>query len=149
MIHAKIQKDLAITLIYAYFAHKIIQMNIHSCLLSMGSNTFPTNSLSRARMELQKAFPGIRFGKEIETEPLFFKTNTNLFHNQLGRFNSMLKPEEIKAIFKEIENHAGRCDSDKESETVKLDIDLLMYDEQVLKKKDMERKYIAYLMNNG
>ncbi|MEG1685869.1 MAG: 2-amino-4-hydroxy-6-hydroxymethyldihydropteridine pyrophosphokinase, partial [Bacteroides sp.] len=41
---------------------------------------------------------------------------------------------------------AGRQPEDKAQELVKLDIDLLIYNHQILKSKDLERDYIKELI---
>lgn len=148
MIHAKVQKDLVILPIYSYFADKINLMNMHTCLFCMGSNTSPHVYLEIARKELRTIFPDIIFGKEMETEPLYFKYNLSLFHNQVGKFDTNLTAEEVRALFKRIEQKAGRTKDDKAVEIVKLDIDLLMYDELVLKKEDMEKGYVKQLIQS-
>lgn len=117
-------------------------MKIHSCLICIGSNTDKTENIKSARKELEELFPDIVFGKEMLTAPLYFKHNTEMFINQLGVFHSGMSIEEIKFHFRSIEVQAGRLPSDKDKEIVKLDIDLLMYDEEILKPKDMLREYI-------
>ena len=45
-------------------------------------------------------------------------------------------------MFKELERHSGRLPGDKAQGIVKLDIDLLTFDNKVLKPEDMKREYI-------
>lgn len=117
-------------------------MKIHSCLICIGSNTNKTENIKTARKELEELFPDIMFGKEMLTTPLYFKSNPEMFINQLGVFHSGMSVEEIKFHFRSIEVQSGRLPSDKDKEIVKLDIDLLMYDKEILKSKDMLREYI-------
>lgn len=95
-----------------------------------------------ARTELQRIFPDTQFGTEMPTEALFFKHNRTMFLNQLGVLRTTLSTEEIKECFKRIETLSNRTDNDKTNEIVRLDIDLLIYDNIALKPKDLQRVYI-------
>ena len=117
-------------------------MDSHCCLLCMGSNTFAEENLALGREELAIRFPGIVFGREMITEPLYFTSNRTPFRNQLALFHSELGAEEIVTVCKMIERKAGRLPEDKAQETVRLDIDLLKMDHWVLKPGDLEREYI-------
>lgn len=116
-------------------------MDEHHCLLCMGSNTNRHAQLSAAREALCTAFPDIRFGEVMETEAI-----GNGFHspfcNQLARFSTTLSSADIHHLFKALEQRGGRLPEDKARGVVKLDIDLLVFDNQVLKPEDMEREYI-------
>ncbi|MEG2150419.1 MAG: 2-amino-4-hydroxy-6-hydroxymethyldihydropteridine diphosphokinase [Bacteroidaceae bacterium] len=121
-------------------------MKRHECLLCIGSNEQSEANLILARKELVRLFPDIHFGKEALTIPLFFVHNHNLFRNQLGKFSSELSIESIQQHLKQIEKFAGRQPEDKAQELVKLDIDLLIYNHQILKPKYLERDYIKELI---
>ena len=64
------------------------------------------------------------------------------FSNQLAQFETMLSPEEVRAVLKQIEKDNGRMPEDKQQGIVKLDIDLLMYGNTILKPDDMNKKFI-------
>lgn len=108
----------------------------------MGSNTMPEENLELARKLLKERYPDIIFGQKRTTTPLFFTANRNKFQNQLGLFYSDWSAEKLESYCKQIEAKAGRTSEDKSEEIVKLDIDLLMIDNEVLKTKDMQRQYI-------
>lgn len=116
-------------------------MNEHRCLLCMGSNTDRFAQLSDARNALNIAFPGIRFGKLMETQAIGSGFRSP-FSNQLAWFTTTLKPASVHDFFKLLERHSGRIPEDKAAGVVKLDVDLLIYDETVLKPEDMQREYI-------
>lgn len=94
-----------------------------------------------ARKILQGLFPDIRFACERETKPLFFKSPA-LFSNQVAFFFSDKTMYDVKRILKKIECDAGRKPEDKDQEKVCLDIDLLSYDDYILKPEDLKRDYI-------
>lgn len=97
--------------------------------------------MAHARQALTLHFPEIRFGEEMETEAIG-SGFLSPFSNQLARFSTLLSAEEVRGILKSIEKESGRLPEDKAQGIVKLDIDLLMYDEQILKPKDLEKDFI-------
>ncbi|MCL1616273.1 2-amino-4-hydroxy-6-hydroxymethyldihydropteridine diphosphokinase [Bacteroides sp. ET71] len=107
----------------------------------IGSNEHPQANLAFARRRLSECFPGIRFSKEEETEPLFFRRRV-LFSNQLARFSSELTRQEVCLCLKGIEREAGRKAEEKQREIVRLDIDLLACDGQVCRPDDWARDYV-------
>lgn len=117
-------------------------MKEHHCLLCIGSNTDRSVQLADARKALIAVFPGIRFGELMETKAI-----GNGFHspfsNQLAEFTTTLKVDAIHAFFKELEYRSGRIPDDKARGIVKLDIDLLRFDDKILKPEDMQREYIC------
>ena len=116
-------------------------MNEHHCLLCMGSNTNRFTQLSDARKVLSEAFPDIHFGELMETQAIGSGFHSP-FSNQLARFTTTLSSESVHKLFKELERHSGRLPGDKAQGIVKLDIDLLTFDNKVLKPEDMKREYI-------
>lgn len=116
-------------------------MDEHHCLLCMGSNTDRSAQLSVARKALCATFPDIRFGEMMETEAIGSGFHSP-FSNQLAKFSTTLSPDSVHDLFKELERRSGRVPEDKELGVVKLDIDLLVFDNEVLKPEDMKREYI-------
>lgn len=116
-------------------------MNEHHCLLCMGSNTDRCTQLSDARKALTALFPGICFGELMETKAVGNGFRSP-FSNQLAKFTTTLTPDSIHHFFKELEHRSGRIPEDKAKGIVKLDIDLLIFDDKVLKPEDMQREYI-------
>mgnify|MGYP001513963636 FL=1 len=109
-------------------------MDEHHCLLCMGSNTNRYAQLSVAREALRTTFPDIHFGEMMETEAV-----GSGFHSP---FSTTLSPDSVRDLFKELERRSGRIPEDKAQGVVKLDIDLLVFDNKILKPEDMEREYI-------
>ena len=116
-------------------------MSLHSCLLCLGSNYDRSIHMEAARKALGQHFPDIRFGKEMETEAIGEKF-LSPFSNQLAKLETNLNFERIRCILKEIEHLNGRLPEDKSQGIVKLDIDILIYDSQVIKEQDLERDFI-------
>ena len=116
-------------------------MTMHTCLLCLGSNLDASTRLSAARSALLSHFPDIRFSNEMVTEAIG-SGFLSPFHNQVASLKTSLPAEQVRAILKSIEQGQDRLPKDKAQGIVKLDIDLLMYDDIVLKPKDMEREFV-------
>lgn len=121
-------------------------MEQHICLICIGSNTNREANILLAQQYLRIHFPSIILGSEQDTSPLFY-SNPAHFTNQVATFSTSLSKDEVITIFKEIERESGRLPNDKSKEIVKLDVDLLIYDKQVLKPKDLQREYIISGIN--
>lgn len=116
-------------------------MTTHSCLLCLGSNFDRTTHIASARRDLEKHFPGIRFGIEMETEAIGDKF-LSPFCNQVALLRTPLSAQEVRTLLKRIEQNHGRMPEDKAQGIVKLDIDLLKYDDVVLKPADLDKPYV-------
>jgi 2-amino-4-hydroxy-6-hydroxymethyldihydropteridine diphosphokinase len=115
-------------------------------LLCLGSNHEPAKQLAFARQKLMESYPDIRFSHEVETLPIGLR-NEARFHNQVARFQADATIEEVRLRLKHIEHLAGRNSADKQREIIRLDIDLLQADNQVLKPQDMAREWMEELLN--
>ena len=116
-------------------------MNQHSCILCLGSNSDRHTRMEAARKALAISFPDIRFGREMTTEAIG-NTFLSPFSNQLALFKTTFSAEEVRSILKQIEKENGRMPEDKAQGVDKLDIDLLIYDNTILKPDDMEKEFI-------
>ena len=116
-------------------------MKQHRCLISIGSNTNRDVNIKLAQKELSIHFQDIYLGKEQDTIPIGM-LNPAHFTNQLAKCSTTLSIDEVKNIFKKIESQAGRLSDDKMDGIIKLDIDLLIYDNLILKENDMKKEFI-------
>ena len=116
-------------------------MNQHTCILCLGSNLDAATRLSAARSVLLSHFPDICFSQEMVTEAIG-SGFLSPFHNQVARLTTPLDAASVRNLLKGIEQAQGRLPEDKPNGIVKLDIDLLKYDDCVLKPKDMEREFV-------
>ena len=116
-------------------------MKQHRCLISIGSNTNRDVNIKLAQKELSIHFQDIYLGKEQDTIPIGM-SNPAHFTNQLAKCSTTLSIDEVKNIFRKIESQAGRLSDDKMDGIIKLDIDLLIYDNLILKENDMKKEFI-------
>lgn len=82
-----------------------------------------------------------RFSEAIYTEPIDFEKG-HPFLNQVVIAYVPDDPEEVERVFKQIEAQLGRTPEDKKRGCIPIDIDLLQWNDQVLKPKDLQRAYV-------
>ena len=114
----------------------------HTCLLCMGSNLNALLHLKNAEEALQHFFPDIEWGEIVETVPEKME-NPQPFLNRAARFRTSLPMTEVRSILKQIEQTNGRTPESKKEGRIPLDIDLLSYDQQVLKPEDWQKEYVC------
>ena len=110
-------------------------------VVSIGSNEHRQENMLLARRRLFELFSDIRFSCEKETAPLYLHRPC-LFSNQVACFYSDLCAEDVCACLKNIEREAGRSPEDKLQEIVKLDIDVLMCEDAIIRPGDWKREYV-------
>ncbi len=110
-------------------------------VVSIGSNEHRRANMRLARKRLSALFRDILFSREMETAPLYLH-RTGPFSNQVACFHSDLHAEDVYACLKRIEHEAGRRPEDKHLEIVKLDIDLLMCGDNIIRPEDWTREYV-------
>lgn len=121
-------------------------MEDNRIILSLGSNKDRERNMDLATELLQDIFPDIRFSERIETEPYGSLTGSALFLNQVAIADTPLTAEEIIRQFKEIEKQIGRQPEDKSLGAISIDIDLLVWNDIILKPDDWQREYIQSLL---
>lgn len=114
-------------------------------LLSIGSNTFAKTNIDKAKRMLTFLFPGIVFSEPILTEPEDEKYSY-LFRNVLAKADTKMTPEEIIDKIKQTERAVGRTPRDKYLGKMIIDIDLIQYEEKILRPQDYERDYVQQLL---
>lgn len=115
---------------------------MHTYIICIGSNYNRKENLFLARKQLMVLFPDIRFAREQETKP-FLLHNPALFSNQVAMFHTAMDIDTVTALHKQIEKQAGRTLQDVKQEKIALDIDIVKYDDAVVKDKDLTRYYIV------
>ena len=125
------------------FLFQIIIMS--TILLSIGSNTFAKTNIDKAKRMLAYLFPNIVFSDPILSEPEDdnFKY---LFRNILACCTTDLNLEEVINKIKQTERAVGRTLKDKYQGKVIIDIDILKYDDEVIRPQDLEREYVQQLL---
>lgn len=115
---------------------------MHKCIICIGSNYNRKENLLLARKRLADLFPSIRFTTERKHN-LCFSGVRHCSPIKWHCFSPKQEEEKVKKELKAIEKCAGRRPEDKKEEKVCLDIDLLFFDDRVLKPEDLKREYIV------
>ena len=113
----------------------------HKCLLCLGSNVDGIHHLKEAEQTLDRLFGPVRWGDIIETEPWGINLSDSFFNRAACLYTS-LSSEELISRFKQIERKSGRTAESKILGIVPLDIDLLVYDDYILKPEDLNKEYV-------
>ncbi|WP_455621474.1 2-amino-4-hydroxy-6-hydroxymethyldihydropteridine diphosphokinase [Parabacteroides sp.] len=110
-------------------------------LLCLGSNWDKEKNMERAAEMLRAHFVFIRFSQPVYTEPIDCSLSTT-FLNRVAVLYSEESPARIKDVLKDIECRIGRKPEDKSCGRVPIDIDLLQWNDQILKAEDLTREYV-------
>lgn len=119
---------------------------MHPILLSIGSNTYAERNIAKARRMLELHFPGIQFTPALHSKPYGEKYKRR-FLNILAKTTSADTAQHICLTLKDMEKQMGRKLDDKEKGRVVIDMDLVMYDHEILRPTDYERSYVRELLN--
>ena len=115
---------------------------MNSCFLCLGSNFNQIDNFKLAHIKLKQYFRFIYFAKIIETEPHGNITRLALFYNQVALIQTERNIDDLLKIFKCIEKECGRLQDDKQNGIIKMDIDLITFNHQILKEEDLKLEYI-------
>jgi len=118
---------------------------MHKVLLSIGTNTNACFNLKQAIDNLLSYFPSIRFTNITESEPCG-EQYIGMFLNVLAYFETDMDKDVVHLRFKTIEKNMGRQPSHKAEGIIIIDIDLIKWDNKVLKPDDFERPYMHELL---
>ena len=123
-------------------------MNInHACLVCLGSNKEGDLHLMDAQQALTAYFHEVHMGKIVLTSAEGGVKQAD-YLNQAARFQTPKRIEEVEMILKQIEINNGRTPDDKQKGSVPLDIDLLMYDDVILRPNDLEKSYVKLALES-
>lgn len=118
---------------------------MNKALLCIGSNDNGEINLLTAKSLIEKEFGEVIYSNTSITTP-YGHSYKDDFLNQLAIFYTNRKQEEVIKILKGIEKQLGRSPEDKLLGLVKIDIDLLCWNNEILKPEDMQRKYVTDLL---
>lgn len=115
-------------------------MTANKYMLIIGSNTEMTSNIPYAVKRLAAIFDNIVYGKDIMTSPIGMP-NDHPFINKCLAITTPMNMDEMTRLCKSIEHDAGRLPEDKAKGIVKLDIDIVAVNGQVIKPQDYAREY--------
>ena len=121
-----------------------MNQQMHYFLLALGSNTLGEHNIALAKAYLTAAFPKIQFSRSLVTPAIGIVSPP--FINCLAQTCCCEQMTEVLATLKNIETTMGSMPEERRKGIVKIDIDLLQFDETRHKTDDWERNYIQLLL---
>ena len=118
---------------------------MHSCIISLAANFEAEKNLPEARMCLEQILTFTQYTDAVWTEPIGCKLK-NLYLNQLVKASTTLSYEDLRSCLKDIELQMGRTPGEREKGIVRLDLDILAFDDERHHLADWERHYVKTLL---
>lgn len=115
--------------------------NKNRIILCLGSNQDKETNIQRAADRLRGYFPDLIVDKPVLTKPIDC-CNPALFLNEVAIASTSLSKEEVRSILKQIESFMGRTSQSKIEGIIPIDIDLIVWNNEVLKPDDWNRDYV-------
>ena len=115
----------------------------NKAIISIGSNTNRTENIQKVTEILQANYPRSRFSTPEITDPIDLPEGAKAFLNLVAMVPTNLDKEEFVSQLKSIEEDLGRDDDDEEEGIIPIDLDLIKWNEDVLKPRDFIRPYMV------
>lgn len=116
----------------------------HYILLALGSNVAAELHIEQAKTRLSAVFPQLRFSRSLITPAIGIVSPP--FINCLAEGYCSAPLEEVLVALKDIEAQMGSVSEERKKGIVKIDIDLLQFDNTKRKADDWGRDYIQLLL---
>ncbi len=117
----------------------------HYILLALGSNVAAELHIEQAKARLSAVFPQLRFSRSLITPAIGIVSPP--FMNCLAEGYCSAPLEEVIVALKDIEAQMGSVSEERKKGIVKIDMDLLQFDDTKRKADDWSRDYIQLLLN--
>ena len=118
---------------------------MNKVLLCIGSNTNALFNLKRAINKLQLNFKDIQFTETAKSRP-YGEIYKQSFLNTLAYFETNMNKDELVLSLKSIEEEMGRQPEHKAEGKVIIDIDLIKWNDEIVKSEDFKRDYVRKLL---
>ena len=118
---------------------------MHQVILSLAANCDAEKNLPEARLCLEQILTFTHYTDAVWTEPIGCKLK-NLYLNQLVKASTTLSYEDLRSCLKDIELQMGRTPEEREKGIVRLDLDILAFDDERHHLADWERHYVKNLL---
>lgn len=120
-------------------------MKLHRFVLTLGSNSEPDKHLSLAQAGLRAlAVERLIFSPARQSAPISFGLSDALFTDQVAVGETSMDLDTFTAELKALECHTGRTPEQRKAhpEAIPVDIDLITWDREILKPRDVTRPYL-------
>lgn len=115
----------------------------NKAIISIGSNEHRTANVKKVMEVLTEHFPTIRFSTPQLTEPVDMPEDAKAFLNLIALFETDLEREALEAELKRFEVKLGRDHDDDEDGIIPMDLDIIEWNDEVYKPRDMVRPYVV------
>ncbi|MBC8619332.1 2-amino-4-hydroxy-6-hydroxymethyldihydropteridine diphosphokinase [Parabacteroides faecis] len=110
-------------------------------ILSLGSNTDQERNIADAGHLLDSSFVSISFSVPVYTVPINISCSGH-FLNQVAIAFTEEGPDEVNYRLKQIERQLRRTPEGNATGVIPIDIDLLQWNDLILKPEDLQRDYV-------
>ena len=120
-------------------------MKLHRFVLTLGSNSEPDKHLSLAQAVLRAlAVECLTFSPARQSAPISFGLSDALFTDQVAVGETSMDLDTFAAELKALEYCTGRTPEQRKAhpEAIPVDIDLITWDREILKPRDVSRPYL-------
>jgi len=107
-----------------------------SVYISIGSNVDQQKNISSCLKGLRKQFDQVKESETYENKAVGFEGDN--FYNLVVGFETAMSVKELMNLFRQIECDHGRVRGGEKFSSRTLDIDLLLYDELILKEQGID-----------
>lgn len=115
---------------------------MNRAVIGIGSNLPDSeNIVLRCCRKIREIVGTVEFSSCYETVPVSAIPQPN-YHNCVGVFETDKSYEETRSMFKQMETDAGRVKSDKQRGVVVLDIDIVIWNDNVVSPRDYLQDYV-------
>lgn len=115
---------------------------MNQLLISLGSNMpCGEENMEAAIEEIRAKATFAQFSSMYDTDPVGLHRHAR-YKNCVGQLHSPKSFEEWKALFKNLEQAAGRNDELRAQGNVPLDIDIVIWNEEVMRPRDLSAEYL-------
>lgn len=116
----------------------------HYILLALGSNVAAELHIEQAKARLSAVFPQLQFSRSLITPAIGIVSPP--FTNCLAEGYCSVPLEGVLVTLKDIEAQMGSVSEERKKGIMKIDIDLLQFDDTKRKADDWSRDYIQLLL---
>jgi 2-amino-4-hydroxy-6-hydroxymethyldihydropteridine diphosphokinase len=117
---------------------------MNKIILALGSNTDQEMNMMRVEQYLRDLFTDIAFSTHLWTEPIGIQSDR--FINELAFIKTRHGQQQIVRAMKQLEKRCGSTKAERTKNIIRIDVDILQFNDIRLKEDDWNRDYIKLLI---